>query len=159
MPRVYTRIPLADRFWSKVTVAGDDECWEWTGATHKGYGKIMLIHGVFAAAHRLAYEFLVGPIPPKMQLDHLCRNRGCVNPAHLDPVTNQENARRGLRGSLVTHCVHGHAYTQANTFVRKNGRRACRTCNRLRNKNKADAAYWRDYRAKRTAAGRPVGRK
>lgn len=93
MPRgVYTRRPrpLLDRFVEKVELAPDG-CWNWLGAKVHGYGKIGAGgrgNGTIVA-HRVAYEWLVGPIPDGLQLDHLCRNRSCVNPSHL------EHGRRG----------------------------------------------------------------
>jgi hypothetical protein len=98
-------------------------------------------------AHRVAYEALIGPIPDGLQLDHLCRNRACVNPLHTEPVTQIENIRRGEAGvpsgsqqRAKTHCPQGHPYSQGNTYIRKNGHRMCRTCNaaaqrRLRRRN------------------------
>jgi len=80
-------------------------------------------------AHRIAYTWLVGPIPPAMTLDHLCRNTSCVNPAHLEVVTSAENSRRAVkwnRGKL--HCMHGHSFDEANTYKTPDGRRACKTC-------------------------------
>lgn len=115
---------LDQRYWSKVDRSGgDNACWLWTAFTQKGYGRF---EGV--VAHRVAYELLVGPIPDGLQLDHLCRVRQCVNPAHLEPVTNAENARRAAVAR--THCVHGHEFTPENTSLNRRGARVCRTCTR-----------------------------
>jgi hypothetical protein len=94
--------------------------------------------------HRWAYEFTQKPIPDGYEIDHLCRNRACVNPNHLEPVTGKENCRRGLRGILQTHCPHGHAYTPANTILARPGMkgrqgRKCRICDN----NKSLAYYWK----------------
>jgi hypothetical protein len=84
------------------------------------------------AAHRLFYEQLVGPIPDGLQLDHLCRVRHCVNPDHLEPVTQTANVLRGIGPTAVnagkTHCVHGHPFTPDNTYINKQGNRHCRAC-------------------------------
>ena len=89
-----------------------------------------------AGAHRVAYELLIGPIPAGLELDHLCRNRLCVNPAHLEPVTRQTNQHRGASVSGIsvraTHCPEGHPYDADNTYVRPNGHRVCRECARRR---------------------------
>lgn len=121
----------AERFWQKVDKSG--ECWLWRGSARQGYGQINF-RGIPMPAHRFAYELLVGPIPDGLVIDHLCRNPPCVNPAHMEPVTNEENLRRGERRnqfSDVTHCAKGHAYDVANTWHGRNGRQ-CRTCNRER---------------------------
>src|SRR5699024_1617461 len=90
-------------------------------------------------AHRVSYETFAGPIPEGLDLDHLCRNRSCVNPEHLEPVTRSENLRRSplmARGQDKTHCPHGHEYSPENTRITKAGARACRTCERKRNRDK-----------------------
>lgn len=92
------RHPLAERFWSKVDRdGGPDCCWPWLAARANGYGKFY-VDGRMVRAHRFAYELLVGPIPEGLVLDHLCAVTFCVNPAHLEPVTQRENARRGDAG-------------------------------------------------------------
>lgn len=128
---------LPDRFWSKVIPEPNSGCWLWLGAGSGGYGHTWAVGGRKWLAHRLAFEVLVGPVPKGLDLDHLCRNRGCCNPAHLEPVTHRENARRGLHGALITRCPSGHAYDDENTYVGPNGARKCRRCGR----EKAVARY------------------
>jgi hypothetical protein len=99
----------------------------------KGYGVLSTVDGN-RYAHRLAYELLVGPIPEGLHIDHLCRRPECVNPAHLEPVTNVENIRRGNAGlfqASKTHCKQGHPYDEKNTLIRRSGGRACRECHRI----------------------------
>jgi hypothetical protein len=125
---------LADRFWSKVEHRGASDCWEWTAGTlSKGrYGGFY--DGKMRHAHRVAYELCVGEIPDGLVIDHLCGNTLCVNPAHLEAVTQRENILRGesfaASHARTTHCPSGHAYDEANTRVYK-GMRVCRECNRL----------------------------
>ena len=83
--------PVEDRFWEKVIKT--DECWWWTAKkNHKGYGMFVWDKNA-RGAHRLAYEHLVGPVPAGLVLDHVCRNKSCVNPAHLRPIDNRSNAQ------------------------------------------------------------------
>ena len=121
-----------NRFMEKVRVDEVTDCWVWTGTWKgKGYACFQIARHRSARGHRWAYENLVGPIPDGLQLDHLCRNRMCVNPAHLEPVTHGENQRRGMRGSQA-HCLRGHRFDEANTAIRRDGRRRCRQCQRDR---------------------------
>jgi hypothetical protein len=128
-------------------------CWLWTGTTGRdGYGKIGVkrADGTWRSlrAHRVSYEIHVGPIPDGLHLDHLCRNRRCVRPDHLEPVTNRVNSLRGAGACAVnavkTHCRRGHEYTPANTITKltKYGTpgRECRTCAELLRRRRSIAA-------------------
>lgn len=140
--------PLKERIESRIFVRLDTGCWEWLGRIMpNGYGMLGIGQRSKGEkktvySHRLSYEVFIGPIPDGMDLDHLCRNRCCCNPAHLEPVTRSENSRRGmgavmlgLLNSTKTHCAHGHEYSPANTIYRKGGGRSCRIC-RKRDKQK-----------------------
>lgn len=123
--------PLSERFWPKVRKT--DGCWEWIGSVRpNSYGQVRGANGRTQKAHRVAYELLVGPIPPGLQLDHLCRNRKCVNPAHLEPVTQRVNILRGespaAKGARATECPQGHPYDDENTRIKPGGGRDCRAC-------------------------------
>lgn len=131
------KAPPIIRFFSKVELS--EACWEWSAYRNKdGYGTFRVgsrTDGTrrMILAHQFAYETLVGPVPDGFQLDHLCRNRGCVNPTHLEVVTNQENSSRGETGKYLsrrTHCIRGHSYSEENTYIRPDGRRSCRICHR-----------------------------
>lgn len=125
---------LPPNFWSKA-VMDPCGCWRWTGAGigyEPGYGRFQW-NGRLDNAHRVSYSVLVGPIPLGLFVDHLCRNRWCVNPGHLEPVTIAENNRRAgsFHGSM-THCKAGHPYDDRNTLYLKRGGRSCRPCHARR---------------------------
>ena len=121
---------LAERFENKYVVHPENGCWLWAGYVQgNGYGKIQrggANHVTFA--HRVAYESHKGPIPEGLQIDHVCRNRACVNPAHLRAVAQEANKACGER-PMRTHCNHGHEFSQANTSWH-HGYRRCKTCHR-----------------------------
>lgn len=129
-------IRLPDRFWAKAHPCPMSGCWLWTASLKpKGYGEYHH-EGRVSYAHRVAFASLVGAIPDGLQLDHLCRTRCCVNPAHLEPVTSGENYRRSpitisaIRRAIEV-CRHGHQFSPENTRLStKNGRttRVCRAC-------------------------------
>jgi hypothetical protein len=116
-------VTLPVRFWAKVQKG--DGCWFWTGAVSggDGYGRFNI--GGTKLAHRIAYEALVGPIPVGLTIDHLCRVRVCVNPAHMEPVTLAENLRRQVSfNGGKERCPQGHEYD----YRYPDGRRGCRRC-------------------------------
>ena len=120
------------RFWSKVEKT--ETCWNWMGWKEPdGYG-VFHVKSLPVRAHRYAYQ-LTAAIPDGLVIDHLCRNRGCVNPDHLEPVSSVENLRRSPLAPIVTnprktHCPAGHPYDAANTYVNPKGHRSCRICYR-----------------------------
>ena len=130
-----------DRFWAKISPATDGSgCLLWTGCTGgQGYGWFRL-SGRAQPAHRVAYEHFVETIPDGLTLDHLCRNRLCVNWLHVEPVTRGENVMRGVgfapANAAKTHCVHNHEYTPENTYRTREGWRMCRTCTLERNRRR-----------------------
>jgi len=131
---------IEERFWEKVNKDSENGCWIWAaGKYHSGYGIFYVKNGNWknVRAHRFAYELLVAPIPANKELDHLCRNHACVNPAHLEVVSHKENCQRGENGLKFaelqrqkTHCPHGHPYDLLNTYFKPNGARGCKTCRR-----------------------------
>ncbi len=132
-------------FWLKVAKQ-ENGCWLWTGQTLRGYGRTS---GSNKFAHRAAYVMVKGPIPAGLTIDHLCRNHGCVNPAHLEAVTNRENILRGdsrsAQNARKTCCKRGHPFDAENTYIRPNRiGRQCRACH---------AAYQRDKRERKKQRG------
>lgn len=138
-----------------MVVINDHGCWVYP--RHRlgdGYAQVGIVSKTdgtrrMSYVHRITYEHLVGPIPAGLDMDHLCRNRACCNPLHLEPVTRKENLRRGVgigaaSGAIArakqlakTHCPSGHPYSGSNLYLRKNGYRDCKECNR---------ASWRRWR-------------
>jgi len=112
-----------------VTEAG---CWEWKRSLNSRGYSLISVDGVVQLGHRVSYELHVGPIPEGLTIDHLCRNKACVNPEHLEPVTHKENHNRRPDVNK-SHCINGHELTVENTILKKrpNGGtiRNCRTCN------------------------------
>ena len=126
---------LPERILNSISVNENTGCWEWTGTLDQcGYGRDVRWGGHRERAHRILYRIFVGDIPEGAQLDHLCRVRHCVNPEHLEAVSQQENIRRGMTGKLnhhnahKTHCSRGHGFTDSNTYIRPNGGRMCKRC-------------------------------
>jgi hypothetical protein len=156
---------LPPRIEQKIDTEPVAGCWLWTAAINgSGYG-IVLWNGRCRLAHRVIYELLVGPFPDGLQADHLCRNRQCVSPWHLEPVTSRVNSMRGetigAAHAAKTHCPQGHPYSAENTYMRPGvNNRACRTCRReaLRATARTDAgrmkarARSRLYRERKAAA-------
>ena len=122
-------------FWDKVDTYG--VCWEWiAGKTGRGYGQFKTGHKNIPA-HKYSYALLVGPVPEGKQLDHLCRNRACVCPDHLEIVTNRENVLRGsgvtAQNARKTHCLRNHPFDGDNLRISvRDGSRACKQCERDR---------------------------
>lgn len=115
---------VIERFLSKINVV-ESGCWEWAAYLLRGYGRLK-VGSEMRIVHRFIYEYYYGQICPDLTIDHLCRNKRCVNPLHLEQVTNQENARRAKRDR--THCRNGHLITEKNTHFTPNGNRVCREC-------------------------------
>ena len=132
----------AQRFWSK-TRPGENGCIEWAAhKTPQGYGQFSWMSEP-VLAHRWVYEASRGLIPEGMVIDHLCRNRACVNVDHLECVTMGENTRRGTlhdvqraKAKTITHCRHGHPLFGDNLLITSSGHRSCRKCQR------ANAKAW-----------------
>ena len=151
------KISLLDRFKEKFKIDSVTGCWNWTASlNHGGYGMIGGSPPEYKdyrpiLAHRVAYKLLIGPIPKDCEIDHLCRNRKCVNPQHLEAVSHKVNCLRGNSPPAIrsrqTHCAKGHPLVGLNLYIHPNtGYRKCRICGRDR-----DRIRWPDRKAKRIA--------
>lgn len=123
-------------------MAASGGCLLWVrGKDRDGYG-VFSLYGASRRAHRLAYELMRGPIPDGLVIDHLCKMPACINPSHMEAVTNGENVRRGEGPYAVnarkTHCVNGHELTEENSYGPPSAPtvRYCRTCRRLRGRER-----------------------
>lgn len=146
--RAWNRLTFDDLswFWARVDKNGPNGCWLWTGTIEvQGYG-VVTVSGKMYKAHVVAFESLVRPKVPGEQLDHLCRVRPCVNPAHLEPVDLRTNVLRGFGPTAINaakdECDNGHPFDGENTYWRKNGNRDCRACRRAR----SNSYYYRVLR-------------
>ena len=145
---------IPERFFQKIWFPPcEDDCWLWTGSRDPaGYGRLYS-RGRILRAHRLSYEIHVGPIPTGLVIDHLCRNTSCVNPTHLEPVTNYVNVVvRGVTSAAAvnrrkTHCSNDHPYSPENTYT-SGGVRYCHICRKVWQR-KADVNYREKKRARR----------
>lgn len=136
MPKWRVKRDPLDRLMEKLTETPLG-CWAHRAPDTAGYGRIS-IDGGMVYAHRYAFERMVCGIPEGLVIDHLCRNRACCNPWHMEPVPQRVNCLRGDRaGRRVTHCKHGHEYTPENTYTTPQGYRSCRTCIRSRQERAA----------------------
>lgn len=133
--------PVEHRFWKHVTPLDGEDCWEWQGALNSGYGSIGNGAGGTIYAHRVSYEMHHGAIPSGLVVDHRCNNPRCVNPDHLQVLTQRENCLRATSRNMMAHllgqCVRGHVLDEVGFYVRPDGRRECSLCRRVRRR----AAY------------------
>ena len=132
-PSSVARCSLPDRINDRIRVNPETGCWEWVGTRRPdGYG-VITVDGRLCRAHRYVFTLLRGDIPEGLVLDHLCRVPRCVNPDHLEPVTQRINTLRGVgpipERAQQTHCIHGHEFVGHNVYIHpKRGTRNCRTC-------------------------------
>lgn len=127
-------LTVDQRFWAKVAVT--DGCWLWLASKRFGYGWFKDERGVDRPAHRWCYERYIAPVPPYLQMDHLCRTPACVRWDHLEPVTQKENVRRGMAPSIISWrqrtCKRGHPFD----IIRSDGGSGCSICNAIRYRNR-----------------------
>lgn len=125
---------VAQRVFGRILIDAETGCWEWVGSLNDdGYAQFALSHTFTKRVARFLYEEEYGPLDPSIHLDHLCRNRPCVNPAHLDPVTPRVNILRGVGPTAINarreYCTNGHDLSDPDVlYVRPNGWRQCRVC-------------------------------
>lgn len=125
-----------DRFWRKVIKGTNGDCWSWSGYVGKSGYVQFFFNGKLGLAHRFSYMLHYGPIPDGEDIDHICRNRSCTNPAHLRVLSHRENVlcgnTRPAKHAAQTHCLRGHPFTPENTYLNPRGERQCRKCMSIR---------------------------
>lgn len=131
MVNKHTKRPVIERFSERYNIT-DSGCWQWDKVSPTARYGVMYADGSRILAHRLSYKLFVGELLTNHVIDHKCRNTHCVNPEHLEQVTQEVNVLRHYRQQ--THCLRGHEFTPENTYYRGNVRN-CRSCNRIRNKD------------------------
>lgn len=153
-------------FEERTNRAGSELCWNWIGSVNKktGYGEGSPSRKKKYFAHRLSYELFVGNIPAGLHIDHICRNRKCVNPAHLRLLTIKENVLCGIgitaENSRKECCPHGHKYEGDNLYIKPTGARVCKECRRQRDREKRllKSSRSEESMKKRTAGLKGVGK-
>lgn len=156
---------LRERFEESFSI-DKSGCWVWEKALDAaGYGRLKIIGGGIEYAHRISYRFYIGEIPIGTEIDHLCRNRSCCNPEHLEAVTHRENVLRSpisvaAMNRMKIHCKVGHVFDIENTRIAKNGCRNCKICFRkkdIESKKRCKrygSVYWKKcYRLKKLRMG------
>jgi RNA polymerase-binding transcription factor DksA len=118
--------PAVERFTRFYFVDRSTGCWVWIGGNNGRYPTFGISRSKNVYAHRFSYENFIGQIPKRLEVDHQCNNKLCVNPDHLKAMTHRENQRR----KMTNYCHLGHPFDKANTWVEKNGQRHCRACHR-----------------------------
>jgi len=142
--------PVMERIMEKVNKDGPlwngTPCWEYKGALSHGYGRISVPPCKNAAVHRVVYQSLVGTLPARIELDHLCKNTRCCNPAHLEPKTHSVHMKKNKKD----RCINGHLRTAENTIYLRNGKRKCLICKRIQEKARyhKNIEYRREYARK-----------
>lgn len=140
-------LSVLERFESKYIPEPNSGCWIWlAGTATEGYGKFW-VDGATDLAHRVSWRLAGRATPSNTELDHLCRNRLCCNPDHLEPVSHRENMLRGVSPTALTarsnFCKNGHEFTVENTYYLANGWRRCHACGRAAAKRCYDRNYKR----------------
>jgi len=140
MERIMEKVNKDGPLWNGIP------CWEFKGALGHGYGRVSMPPGKSALVHRVVYQSLVGPLPSRIELDHLCKNTKCCNPAHLEPKTHSVHMKKNKKD----HCINGHLRTAENTLYLPNGKRKCLICKRIQEKERyqANIEYRREYARK-----------